>query len=103
MTEIKGRVAVVTGGGSGIGRGLALALAAEGASVVVADIMKDNAASVVKEIAAAGGAALALACDVGERGSVEQMKKEANRVFGPVSLFFANAGVTILQPFTVAS
>jgi NAD(P)-dependent dehydrogenase (short-subunit alcohol dehydrogenase family) len=100
MTDIKGKVAVVTGGGSGIGRGLALALAADGAKVVVADIMKDNAEAVATEIGKAGGSACAVACDVGERASVNKMKDEANRAFGPVSLLFANAGVSALQRFT---
>ena len=46
MTEISGRAAVVSGGGSGLGRGVALALAAEGARVVIADIMPENAEAV---------------------------------------------------------
>jgi NAD(P)-dependent dehydrogenase (short-subunit alcohol dehydrogenase family) len=103
MTDIKGRTAVVTGGGSGIGRGLALALAAEGAKVVVADIGKDNADAVAKEIGKAGGSALAVVCDVGERASVNKLKDEANRAFGPVSLLFANAGVSTLQRFAELS
>ena len=60
MIEIKGRVALVTGGGSGIGRALALALAGEGASVVIADILPDNAQVVAAEINNSGGAALAV-------------------------------------------
>jgi NAD(P)-dependent dehydrogenase (short-subunit alcohol dehydrogenase family) len=100
MTEIAGKVAVVTGGGSGIGRGLALALAAEGATLIVADIMKDNAQAVVQEIKETGGSALAVTCDVGDRASVKAMKDEANRTFGTVSLLFANAGVSSLQRFS---
>ena len=98
MTEIAGKTALVTGGGSGIGRGLALALAREGSSVVVADILKDKAQAVVDQITAAGGAAIAVACDVCERAAIRQMKTEANAAFGPVTLLFANAGATSFDP-----
>lgn len=97
MTEIRGKVALVTGGGSGIGRGLCLALADEGASVIVADIMLENGRAVADEIVARGGKAMAVACDVCERDSVRQMKRDANEAFGPVSLLFANAGATSFE------
>jgi 3-oxoacyl-[acyl-carrier protein] reductase len=97
MTEIRARSAFVTGGGSGIGRALALALAAQGAPVVVADILRDRAQSVADEIANSGGAALAIACDVSDRASVREAKQAANAAFGPVSLLFANAGVTSVE------
>jgi len=103
VTEIAGRVAFVTGGGSGIGRALASALAAEGAAVVVADILHENARAVADEIGAAGATAVALACDVSDRASVRQAKDEANAALGPVSLLFANAGVTSFQPLVEMS
>lgn len=98
LTEIAGRVAFVTGAGSGIGQALAVALASEGASVVVADIHRDRARSVASEIDAAGGSALGVVCDVSDRRSVFEARSQALDVYGPVSLLFANAGVTSLQP-----
>jgi NAD(P)-dependent dehydrogenase (short-subunit alcohol dehydrogenase family) len=98
MTEITGKAAVVTGGGSGIGMGLAKALAKEGASVAVADIILENARKVADEINAAGGKAVAIHCDVCERDSIRQMKAEANAALGPVGLLFANAGATSFDP-----
>ena len=98
MTEIAGRTAVVTGGGSGIGMGLAKELARQGAKVAVADIMLDNAEKVASTIREAGGEAVAVACDVCERGSIAAMKEQIHAAFGPVQLLFANAGATSFDP-----
>lgn len=100
MTEIAGKVAVVTGGGSGIGRGLVMALAQAGASVVVADIIGDNAARVAAEARETGGAAVSVACDVCDRDSVRALRSDANGAFGTVSLLFANAGATWFDRLT---
>lgn len=94
MTEISGKAAIVTGGGSGIGMGLAKELARQGASVAVADINLDNARKVADEINAAGGKAVAIHCDVCERDSIRRMKEAANAAFGTIQLVFANAGAT---------
>ena len=98
MTEISGKAAVVTGGGSGIGMGLAKELARQGASVAVADIILENAQKVADEINAAGGKAVALQCDVCERNSINRMKDEAKAALGPIQLVFANAGATSFDP-----
>jgi NAD(P)-dependent dehydrogenase (short-subunit alcohol dehydrogenase family) len=100
MTQIKGRAAVVTGGGSGIGMGIAKELAREGASVAVADIKLENAQKVADAINAAGGKAVALHVDVCERGSIRQMKLDAEAALGPISLVFANAGATSFDAIT---
>lgn len=98
MTQIKGKAAVVTGGGSGIGMGLAKELAAQGASVAVADIMLENAQKVADAINAAGGKAVALHCDVCDRQSVKAMAQAAEAALGPIQLVFANAGATSFDP-----
>ena len=100
MTEIAGRTALVTGGGSGIGRGLVLGLVDEGASVVVVDLLQDRAEEVAAEVRDKGGTAIAFACDVSDRASVNEMKQQANDALGPVSLLFANAGVTWFDRLT---
>ena len=100
VTEITGKAAVVTGGGSGIGMGLAKELARQGASVAVADILADTAAKVADEINDAGGTAVAIDCDVCDRSSIEQMKTEANAALGTIQLVFANAGATSFVPAT---
>ena len=103
MTEVAGKVAFVTGAGSGIGRALALALGREGVAVVAADIGDDRAEEVAAEIRAAGGRAHAVACDVSDRASVRAAHAEANRAFGKVLLLFANAGATSFDPIESVS
>lgn len=98
MTDISGKVAVVTGGSSGIGKALATELSRQGAIVAIADIMIDSARAVVEDITAKGGTAMAVHCDVCERDSIHAMKAEVNGVFGPVCLLFANAGATSFDP-----
>jgi NAD(P)-dependent dehydrogenase (short-subunit alcohol dehydrogenase family) len=93
VQELKGRVAVVTGGGSGIGRGLALGLAAEGMTVAVADLQQANAEGVAAEIESAGGRALALGVDVTSASSLAAAAKEILARAGGVNLLCANAGV----------
>ncbi|WP_052223235.1 SDR family NAD(P)-dependent oxidoreductase [Novosphingobium malaysiense] len=98
MTEIAGRTAVVTGGGNGIGMGLAKELARQGAKVAVADIIPENAEKVAAAIREAGGEAMAVACDVCERSSIDAMKSAVHETLGPVTLLFANAGATSFDP-----
>lgn len=98
MTSISGKAAVVTGGGSGIGMGLAMELARQGARVAVADINLSNATKVADAITAAGGEAIALACDVCERSAIAAMRDAATAALGPVQLLFANAGATSFTP-----
>ncbi len=98
MTEITGRAAVVTGGGSGIGMGLAKELARQGAAVAVADIILENAEKVAADIRAAGGKAIAVQCDVCERDAIAAMKRRVTAALGPVTLVFANAGATSFDP-----
>lgn len=98
MTEIAGKSAVVTGGGSGIGMALAQELARQGAKVAIADIILANAEKVATKIRAGGGDAVAVECDVCERGAIAAMKAKVNEALGPVQLLFANAGATSFDP-----
>lgn len=98
MTDISGKAAVVTGGGSGIGMGLAKELACQGASVAVTDIILENAQKVADAISAAGGKAVALQCDVCDRKSINAMRDAAVAALGPIQLVFANAGATSFDP-----
>src|SRR5689334_3119193 len=100
VTEISGKAAVVTGGGSGIGMGLAKELARQGARVAVADILPENAEKVAAAIRTAGGEAVAVQCDVCDRASLKAMKQAANAALGPIGLVFANAGATAFTPLS---
>ncbi|MEZ4331325.1 MAG: glucose 1-dehydrogenase [Myxococcota bacterium] len=89
--SLEGRVAIVTGGASGIGRATCLALAASGAAVVVADLNADGARKVAGEIEARKGRALAQAVDLGEEDSIVAMVEAAVRSFGGLDVLHNNA------------
>lgn len=91
MARFTGKVAIVTGGGSGIGRATALLLASEGASVTVADIASDPAHAVVEAIVAAGGSARAQVVDVSDPAAVEAMVADAVAAFGGLDVLHNNA------------
>ncbi len=93
--KVAGRVAIVTGGGGGIGGALARALAAAGARVVVADLEPATAHDVADEInATQPGAAVAAGADVADTAAIRGLITLAEQRFGPVDLYFANAGIT---------
>jgi NAD(P)-dependent dehydrogenase (short-subunit alcohol dehydrogenase family) len=96
--DFHGRVAIVTGAGSGLGRSHALGLAARGAKVVVNDLGQngvpfDNALKVVEEIRAGGGTAIADPADVADFEQVSEMAARAERAWGSVDILVNNAGV----------
>ena len=92
--DLRGRAAIVTGGGAGCGRSIALALAAAGAAVVVNDLNPDRAEAVRAEIEAGGGRALACPGDVSNRFQAANLIERARDQFGRISLLVnaASAG-----------
>jgi NAD(P)-dependent dehydrogenase (short-subunit alcohol dehydrogenase family) len=95
LSDLTGRVALVTGGGSGIGAACARALAALGAHVVVADIAAPAAAGVVAGIEADGGRALARTLDVTDPQAVDEAVEAVVRDAGGLDIAVNNAGVTV--------
>ncbi len=92
MGKMDGRVAIVTGGNSGIGEATARLLAAEGAKVAILARREDEGARVVGDIAAAGGEASFFACDVTSRASVKDAVAAAISKYGFCCTLFNNAG-----------
>ena len=93
--RVQGKVALVTGGSSGIGRGCAEKLAAEGATVVVTDIQDDKGAETIAMIAKAGGKAWYLRHDVTDEAAWESVIAEIKAREGRLDILVNNAGIGI--------
>ena len=93
MGQLDGKVAIITGAGSGMGRATAALLASEGARVVAADIDGDGAAETVSAIAAAGGEAVAAVGDHSVNKDVQQIVGTALSTYGGVDALHNNAGI----------
>ena len=90
--KINGKIAIVTGAGKGIGRAIALRLAAEGARVVVSDLIGKDAESVAREIAAGGGSSMALQVDATKEEDVGRMVEAALSAYGQIDILVNNVG-----------
>jgi NAD(P)-dependent dehydrogenase (short-subunit alcohol dehydrogenase family) len=97
--RLAGKVAVITGGGSGIGAAICRTFAAEGAAVAVTDIDRAAAEAVAAGIRAADGAVEAWAFDVADAAGVENAAGEIEARLGPIAIWVNNAGVSFVVPF----
>src|SRR5215475_1633865 len=91
--RLDGKVALVTGGGSGIGRASALAFAREGAKVVVADVVVDGGQETVRLLTTAGGHGLFVKTDVSKAAEVEALVKQTVTTYGRLDCAYNNAGI----------
>ena len=96
--DLSGRVALVTGASAGLGRHFADVLARAGAAVAVAARRRDRLEAAVREIAAWGGRAVAVTCDVADAQSVRAAVSEAEAALGPVDILVNNAGIAVSKP-----
>ena len=103
MMKLKGKTALVAGGGRGIGRCIALALAREGAQIAVADLLPENAEAVRGEIKAMGVNALACQVDLTKRQEVERTVQTVLEQFGQIDILVNSAGWDRLEPFIESS
>ncbi len=99
MFELTGKVAVVTGGARGIGKGICGMLTKQGAKVVIADLLIDEAVATAAEIETFGGKAIAVKTDITDLASVQAMVDAVKKKFGPVDILVNNAGWDRMKPF----
>ena len=98
--KLKGRVAIVTGGGSGIGRGICRHIAKEGGTVVVCDIDPASAEATVASITQEGGEAISMKADVTKKSEVRKMVEETRKKHGRIDILVNNAGTDIKGAIT---
>ncbi len=99
MFELTDKVAIVTGGGRGIGKAISKALASQGANVVIADILVDEAEQTVSEIKDSGGKAVQIKTDVTDLEQAKKAVAMAKDNFGTVDILVNNAGWDKMVPF----
>ena len=97
--SLENKVAVVTGGGSGLGRACAVQLARDGVAVAVWDLNSDGANETVKLITDAGGKAIACVGDAADSAAIADAARRTRQELGPVAILVNNAGITGFVPF----
>src|SRR5262245_45602284 len=97
--SLEGKVAVVTGGGSGIGQAACLQLARDGAAVGVWDLNEKSAQATVGMIEKEGGKAIAVQTDVASKASVTSATERTRKELGPITVLVNNAGISGPVPF----
>lgn len=97
--RLSGKVAIVSGGATGMGGAASTLFAAEGAHVAIIDRNLAEAEARVSEIIAAGGKAMAVAADVSKADAVSDAVRQVENAFGPVTVLFNHAGTIVIKPF----
>jgi 2-hydroxycyclohexanecarboxyl-CoA dehydrogenase len=97
--SLKGKTAVVTGGGSGIGRAVAQRLARDEAAIAIWDLNSAGAAETAKLISDAGGKAIAVHADAADTKAIKAAADQTRAAFGPITIIVNNAGMTGFTPF----
>lgn len=98
MTDLRGKVAIVTGAGRGVGRAIALRLAREGIGVTLIARSEEPLRAVAREIEVAGGAALVVPADVADVGAMERAVAATEARFGGLDILVNNAGTSVTAP-----
>ncbi|AFV22490.1 putative ketoreductase [Methanolobus psychrophilus R15] len=101
--KLKGRVALVTGGGRGIGRATCLALAKEGADIIATSRSQDELEAVREEVESMGSNSLAIQADISKESDVISLVSESAKHFGRIDILVNNAGVAVRKPLIETS
>ena len=99
MGRLTGKVALISGGATGMGGAASVLFAAEGANVAILDLNLAEAQARVAEITAAGGQAVAIKCDVSDAAQVTAAVDQAITALGPITVLFNHAGTIVIKPF----
>ena len=99
MGRLSGKIAIISGGATGMGGAASLLFADEGAKVAILDLNLAEATARADEITAKGGQAIAIACDVSDAAQVTAAVDQAAQAHGPANVLFNHAGTIVIKPF----